>query len=200
MDLHIERIENGNALMNRELILPTVYEGEDFDRYICYGAFDEEEPVGILVLDQRNTEPEILSICVDDGYRNMGIGSALLKYAVYDSVKEYGSKTGTDNRFVCQIAGGDESDAIRSVVTRCGFLPKKTAEKNLTRYTIEFLDLLADPGSRFTDDMEFVPVDNDRMVCAECKHCTTSILECGKYLQKPDAVLDGGECKLFGKR
>ncbi len=54
---------------------------------------------------------------------------------------------------------------------------------------------------RFHSDLAFDQFSLENMACRDCKHCQKdSILECGKYLQKPDGVLNGGECPLFENR
>ncbi len=64
-------------------------------------------------------------------------------------------------------------------------------------FELLFADAFADTSKRFTDDISFEPIENDRLVCARCRHCTNSVISCGMYLQKPDGVLGGSECKLF---
>ncbi len=64
-------------------------------------------------------------------------------------------------------------------------------------FELLFSDAFGDTSQRFTDDINFEPVENDKLVCAGCRHCTNSVISCGRYLQTPDAVLDGLECKLF---
>ena len=74
--------------------------------------------------------------------------------------------------------------------------PKEAA----IRFELPFANLFTDSDNRFTDDIEFNPIDNESLVCKNCKYCTASIISCEKYLQKPDAVLDGEECKLFSSK
>lgn len=61
----------------------------------------------------------------------------------------------------------------------------------------EDISVFGDASRRFVDDIRFEPVENDKLACANCRHCTNSVISCVKYLQKPSAVLDGSECTLF---
>jgi hypothetical protein len=63
-------------------------------------------------------------------------------------------------------------------------------------YELPFASLLEGSDDRHTDDLQLTMLDNDKMVCKNCRFCTDAILSCEKYLQKPDGVLDGGDCKL----
>ncbi len=78
--------------------------------------------------------------------------------------------------------------------------PDAVQKETHIRFEIPFSEIFADPDNRFTDDIAFSPVENETMVCAGCKHCTGAVLSCGKYLEKPSGVLDGGGCKFFSEK
>ena len=50
---------------------------------------------------------------------------------------------------------------------------------------------------RMTGDLGMKLLSEENMVCINCRHCEGDVLSCGLYLQKPDGVLDGGECPHF---
>ena len=52
---------------------------------------------------------------------------------------------------------------------------------------------------RMSEDLSFEPVTEKNMVCCGCKFTSGNVLECKRFVQKPDDVLDGGECRLFEK-
>ena len=350
MDFQIKVMSSKDALLNEDYILPYVYKNRDFDRFVCYGAFADDFLVGVLVMDPKIYEPEILSLGVSHERKRQGFGKALLEYAVYDTLSEYDEAEGElGNRFICSVLGKPDNTAgIRAVVEHCGFnpyedgyfyeievgdiknnphiqddsaIPKDTflplkkvdpkilheyrnhltgneilpgldpddldedisifevkngkivagmafakedkgvvqnlflnieddsanmaqdlrciisavagaairkfpesakisfwtgnentkglltrlfpdakEKQRLTKYELKFEDLLVDPDDRFTDTIEFTPISNDRMVCANCSHCTKDILSCNIFQQKPDSVFDGENCKYFEAR
>ena len=74
--------------------------------------------------------------------------------------------------------------------------PFAKAAEEAVDYELAFSDIVSDPDDRFTDGLHLPMYDNSKMVCADCIHCSSSVIECAKYLQKPDGVLEGGECSL----
>ena len=86
------------------------------------------------------------------------------------------------------------NDTTRSLFER--IFPKAEAVEEAVDLELHFSDMAADPEGRFTDDLSLSLLDISKMVCEGCRHCDGSVLSCDKYLQKPDRVLDGGECSL----
>ncbi|WP_044936934.1 GNAT family N-acetyltransferase [Pseudobutyrivibrio sp. LB2011] len=65
-------------------------------------------------------------------------------------------------------------------------------------YAMDFEAAMVMQGEeRFHSDLHFQGITLENMVCKSCKHCQDSILECAKFYQKPDRVLDGEECSYF---
>ena len=61
-------------------------------------------------------------------------------------------------------------------------------------------ETLDEHSAGFDEAPEFEMLSEEKMVCNNCRHCMGKVLECGIYLQKPDAVLDGGKCLEFEKK
>ena len=50
---------------------------------------------------------------------------------------------------------------------------------------------------RMSGEIGLQELTEDTMKCAGCKHSESDIISCAIYEQKPDIVLDGGECSRF---
>ena len=66
-------------------------------------------------------------------------------------------------------------------------------------YELDFEDALTLAGEeRFHSEPAFGLHEISSMVCKDCRHCMKDrVLECDRYLQKPDGVLEGGDCPDF---
>ena len=49
-------------------------------------------------------------------------------------------------------------------------------------------------------DSSVINLNKEKMVCLGCRHCEEDVLSCAIYSQKPDAVIDGGECPRFDNK
>lgn len=65
-------------------------------------------------------------------------------------------------------------------------------------YALDFEDAFLLQGEeRFHSDLVFNEISLANMVCNSCKYCEASVLECAKYYQKPDKVVDGEDCDYY---
>ncbi len=78
--------------------------------------------------------------------------------------------------------------------------PDAESKEEHVRFELPLADLIGNADDRFTDDIGFTPVENASMVCKNCKYCTESVISCQKFHQKPDGVMDGGECRFFDQK
>jgi len=114
----------------------------------------------------------------------------MLSYCGKKAVEKYPLETRIN------IWTGNES--VKKIVGE--IFPQAKPKQTKMQFELLFSDAFGDTSQRFTDDIEFEPVVNENLKCAGCRFCTNSVISCEKYLQKPSAVLDGAECKLFEKK
>ncbi len=124
MEIRIEILDAETAKGMEGFIMPGVAESPDFENYAFYGAIDEKALAGLLVMDPRLFEPEILSVAVSPEYQGMGVATALVQFAIDDMMQNYPEEDALENRVVARVIGKEKATAgIRKVLHNNGFEP-----------------------------------------------------------------------------
>ena len=88
------------------------------------------------------------------------------------------------------------TDSTRKLISY--IFPDAVCTQEAASYELPFYELLYRHDSKFMGDLELNEILNENLACKNCRHCLENLItECGKYAQKPDPVLEGGDCKLF---
>ena len=162
-----------------------------------------DEDVSFLALDQEGN----VTSCILFAKEDKGV---LTNTFVYQSPRDDLSKS--ELIYLLAAAAGAVEEKFGEKVTLSFLTTGETSEKLLRKlfpeakkdgaflvYELDFDEAFRILGEeRFHSDLAFDQFSLENMACRDCKHCQkNSTLECGKYLQKPDGVLNGGECPLF---
>ncbi len=124
-----------------------------------------------------------------------GIESAELMHLLSTSAAAAIRKFPNDTRLNFWI----DNDTTRKLLDH--MFPEAICEQKATFYELPFTTLKALTESRINEDLEFTMLANENILCADCKYCMADeVMECKKFYQKPDAVFEGGECKLYEKK
>ncbi len=182
-----------NMLVQNDLF-PGIETGDLDEDLTVFGIKDDEICLCILFLKENNgvVQNNFLYQMKTEGMGNIELLHLLSK-----------SATCAINKFDDDVALNfwiaDDIDITRKMLDQ--FFPEAVCTQESVTYELPFSKLKALRDRRFTDDMELHALSNEDTVCAKCKYCMAdSVMECEKYLQKPDAIFEGGECELFNDR
>ncbi len=122
MDIRIEILDAEIARKLEGFILPIVAQSPDFEHFAFYGAIDDNILAGLLVMDPRIFEPEILSVAVSPEYQKMGVATALIEFAIADMMQKYPEGNALENRFIARVMGKEKAtEGIRKALKNCFF-------------------------------------------------------------------------------
>ncbi len=119
--MNIEKISHSLALENKKLIFAGVTADPDFENYTVYAAFEDGCICGILVMDQRGQEPEILSLGIGRDYEGRGIATDLLRFGTDDYLDEMKKGSGSDRFFASLTVNEMYEKAVIRVFEKVGF-------------------------------------------------------------------------------
>jgi len=121
-----------------------------------------------------------------------GMGNAELLYMASVSANAAIKKFSDDIKLNFWIS----TNSTRKLISY--IFPDAVCTQESASYELPFYELLYRHDSKFMGDLELNEITNENLACANCRHCMENLItECGKYAQKPDPVLEGGDCKLF---
>ncbi len=179
--------EFGNFLMKKEIV-PGINIKELEEDISVFGL--KEGKIVSCILFGKERDGIIQNLCLYNSTTGLESGSMLLHLLAYcgnKGVSIYPPETKIN------IWTGNKT--VKKIVDE--IFPEAPQKQIKMEFELLFSDVFGDASQRFSDDIEFEPVVNDKLMCANCRHCTNSVISCEKYLQKPSPVLDGAECKLF---
>ena len=127
--MRIEIMDPKSALELEQFLTPWVKDSKDRGRFVYYVALEEDVLMGMLVLDPKVQDPEILSIAVSADHCNEGVATNLLRTAVHEHVRNYREDDDTPNQFIaCFPADQDNAEILKKLFTSAGFrLPEEGA-------------------------------------------------------------------------
>ena len=133
MNLQFEIISPELAGDMQSFMLPYILEG-DYKEYNYFAAVDDGKFVGLVVADPTILGPRILSIGISAKYRNQGIGTELLAFAVTNIVMNYDEEElSLPNSISAWVAGkGDDHEALKRVFEKNTFTPHDAGKAYLT--------------------------------------------------------------------
>ena len=127
--MNIEIMSPRDAFKFKQFMTPWVFQSKDKDKYIYYAAIENNILMGMLVMDPKEDEPEILSIAVSPDYCNRGVATGLLRNAVYRHILKYGDDLDLSNRFIaCFPTVHENAHILKKLFSSAGFrLPEEGA-------------------------------------------------------------------------
>ncbi len=161
---------------------------EDYDEDVSFFLLDNDRIIGCILFDKQEDD----FICNSLVYLSPEHGARQdLIYILAASARALEKKFPSDFKVIF-LAINDVSDKLIAKI-----LPDAKKNESALYFELPFETAKEMTIEERDGNMSTEIVSEENMVCSKCKFCQNMVLECQKYYQKPDAVLDGGKCEEF---